>query len=450
MSEKNKRILCVVAVLALAAAFFALNVLTPLYVDDYSYCFTFTKEVKQRVTSLELLVKSQLGHYRYMNGRTVAHTLAQIYLALGKPVFNVVNTGAFLLLAWAMQALMTGKRTFSPPLFLFSAAGLWLFAPAFGQDFLWLTASCTYHHCVLFILLYQIPFRRACAEGESAGGWLRAALFFPLGVVTGWSQENAAVAMLVMTVGWMVVCRMRGHALRGWMFTGLAGNLVGLALMLLSPGQTLRLAHDGGMGGLGTWLKRALSITAHAGYYLLIPALVFLAAAVWRLKKDGWSREGLEKWLPTAVFLLGSLACAYSMILSPQFPARAWGPVLILTLITAGSALTLCPDLRPPRAVTAVGCAVVAVAVLWTYAGAARSLSRLSEQVAQRDAQARAAAERGEREVTLAPIQGDNRYNCYEPFADLSPNSADWPNTAIAMYYGLDAVHSTAEGGAGQ
>lgn len=442
MAGQKRRLTIVLSFAAVGIAFFILNLLTPLYADDYSYCFTFTVGEKLRVTNLQLLIRSQVGHYRAMNGRTVAHTLAQLFLMWGKPVFNVVNTAVFLLLAWAMQGLMTGEQKVSLPLFLFSAAGLWFVTPAFGQDYLWLTASCTYSACILLILLYLLPFRRAWA-GETPGGWVRAVFFFFFGVLAGWSQENAAAAMLVMVVCWLAALGVRGRPVRAWMFTGLAGNLTGVALLLLAPGQSARLSNSGGMGGLGTWLRRALSITELVWRYLWLPALLLVVLFVWRLNKDGWAaaRAGWQQWLPVPVFLAGSLASAYAMILAPQFPSRAWGPVVVFVLIAVGSGLACCPGLRLPRPAVLAVCGVTLAAVLLTYGQALVSLSRTGTRMEQRTQQVQAALDRGEREVTLAPIRGDSRYNCFDSAGDLGPDSTQWPNTAIAMYYGLDAVH---------
>lgn len=448
MSAREKR-LTVLALAAVGAAFYILNVLTPLYADDYSYLYTFIyTDHKFRITNLTQLFYSQLNHYMVMNGRTVAHTLAQLYLMWGKGAFNAVNTAAFLLLGWAMQALMTGKKGFHLPLFLFSAAMLWFFTPAFGQDFLWLTASCTYLHCLLLTLLFLVPFRRACG-GDSRGGALRAALFFPFGVLAGWSSENAALAMLVMAVCFLIVLRLERRPMHAWMFTGLAGALTGFALLMLAPGQSVRMTNSGGSGGVLAWVRRGVQITLRAGAYLWFPALMFLALVVWRLLRD--RRSGVKtdwrRWLPTAVFLLGSLASAYGMVVSPQFPERTWGVVLVFTAVTAGSAAQLCPDLRPSRRVSRAACCLVLAAAALTYGQAYLSISKTHADVAQRTAYIEALLARGETEATVEPIRADSRYNCYSPAGDLGPDSTQWPNAAIARYYGLEALHSTQEEG---
>ena len=442
-----KKRLTILALVAIGAAFYVLNVLTPLCADDYSYTFTFAKTYdKIRITNLVELFWSQVNHYMIMNGRTVAHTLAQLFLMWGKPVFNAINTAAFLLLGWAMQALMTGRRQFRLPLFLFSLVMVWFFTPAFGQDFLWLTGSCTYLYCVLLILLYLIGFRRALA-GDSRGGWARAVLFFPFGVLAGWSLENGAAAMIAMEVCFLIALRLDRAPLRAWMFTGLAGTLTGFALLLLAPGQSARLENSGGMGTLGAWVGRGWQITVQAAKYLWVPALLFLALVAWRMKADGW--RGFwgrwRQWLATAVFLLGSLASAYSMVVTPQFPARTWSCIVIFTVVTVGSAAALCPDLKIPRPAAAGACCLVLAAVAVTYAGAFSSIHTTYTQVAQRTAYIRQVQAEGGTEVTVEPIRADCKYNCYKPEGDLNLDSGIWPNTAIALYYGLEEVHSTQE-----
>lgn len=439
----RKRYMTLLALAAAAAAFYALNVLTPLYADDYSYVFTFEyAEEKFRITNLSQLFYSQLNHYMVMNGRTVAHTLAQLFLMWGKPVFNVINTAAFLLLGWAMQALMTGGRRFRLAYFLLGLALLWLCTPAFGQDFLWLTGSCTYLYCVLLTLLYLVPFRRAL-EGEDRRGAARALLFLPFGVLAGWTSENAAAAMIGMQLLFILALAAQKRPLRAWMFTGLAGTLCGFALMLLAPGQAARLEGTGGFGGLSDWLHRALSISGCAALYLWLPALLFAAAAAIKLRQA--RRFELREWLPTGIFLLGSLASAYSMVASSMFPARAWSCVVIYTAITVGSAAALCDWRRLPRyALPAAGIAALGLSV-WLYAGAAASLSATARQVRARDESAAAQKAAGATELVLEPIAADSRYNCYAPEGDLLPDSSLWPNTALANYYGVDKVHSTEE-----
>ena len=129
----RRAFLWAVCLLGIAGAFFALNLLTCLYADDFSYTYTFAvKENKYRISNLYELYLSQRNHYQVMNGRTVVHTLAQLFLMWGKPLFNVLNTLAFLGLGVLIYHHGCGSRTdFRPGAFFAVFFLLWVVTPAF-------------------------------------------------------------------------------------------------------------------------------------------------------------------------------------------------------------------------------------------------------------------------------------------------------------------------------
>lgn len=54
--------------------FLLLNILTPLYADDYSYSFSFA--TGERINNISQIIPSQIIHYYNLNGRSIAHILA--------------------------------------------------------------------------------------------------------------------------------------------------------------------------------------------------------------------------------------------------------------------------------------------------------------------------------------------------------------------------------------
>lgn len=91
------RITIFVVIAAVCAAFFyAFNLQTALIADDYNYRFIFGT-ANQRVEHIFDIIESMRAHYHTMNGRLILHSLTQLFLLWGKPVFNVVNTVGYLL-----------------------------------------------------------------------------------------------------------------------------------------------------------------------------------------------------------------------------------------------------------------------------------------------------------------------------------------------------------------
>ena len=74
-----------------------LNFLTPLLADDYSYSLNLSEK---RISSIIDIFDYQVWHYFNWGGRTVAHTLAQIFLVFPKAVFNILNSFIYTVLIY--------------------------------------------------------------------------------------------------------------------------------------------------------------------------------------------------------------------------------------------------------------------------------------------------------------------------------------------------------------
>lgn len=428
---------------AIAVAFYALNVLTCLYADDFSYTYTFAvTEGKYRISNLHELFLSQMNHYRVMNGRAVVHTLAQLFLMWGKPVFNVLNTAAFLTLGLLIYRHGHGRDGEVRPAMLFCVFGLlWAVTPDFGQSFLWLVGSCNYLFGILIILFAILPVTRALDEGFGPmAGW-KTGLYFVLCLLAGWTNENNSVALVVIflcSVIWLLVTKQKVPA---WVWVGLAGSIIGCLLLLLSPGQATRLAGYGGFGGLGTWVRRGISITAHLVLYLGIELGLILAFFV----KGMINKRPVRELLRPGIFCLAGLASTYSMILAPTFPTRTWsGPVVFFTITLVALWRWVEPEAdRNYRGLTVAVSVLAFLAVTGTYVWAVQDLNETRNAFQLREKYIAEELEAGHREITLSPIHGQTRWNCYNEYDDLNDDPSQWPNTAYAMYYGLDRVNKT-------
>lgn len=429
--------------LAIAAAFYALNVLTCLYTDDFSYRYTFAVTTgKYPISNLFQLYLSQRNHYRVMNGRTVAHVLAQLFLMWGKPAFNVINTAAFMALGLLIYRHGTGRGARLRPLCLFSVfAALWLLPPNFGESFLWLVGSCNYMYGLLFILPALLPVSRLLDEPDAPpmAGW-KVPPYFILCVLAGWTVENASVALVAAFLCCVLLLAAAKRRIPLWLWAGLAGSVIGCMLLLLSPGQALRLANSAGMGGVRTWIRRAVGITARLaaclGAELAAMAVIFALG----MKK----KRPVKGLLKPAVFAVAGLAAVYSMVLSPACPNRVWSaPVALFTVALVSLWHWTWPEPVSGRrgAVIAVS-ALLILASAGAYAWAARDLAATRAQFISREADIARVKAAGGTEVAVTPISGRTRWNCYNEAGEyLSEDPTEWPNTAYAMYYELETVY---------
>ena len=134
-----------------------LNCLTPMcYGDDYVYAFIWPHqsmfiplpETVERVNSIRDVIVSQWSHYLTGNGRAVAHIFVQIFIWLGKPVFNVFNALIFVLLIleiyWISVMGEVSLKNLHAGALCWIFFILWSFIAGFGTVYLWISGSCNY------------------------------------------------------------------------------------------------------------------------------------------------------------------------------------------------------------------------------------------------------------------------------------------------------------------
>lgn len=499
-AQKKKRqtsvfILTAITAVLIFTSAVVLNYLTPLFADDFSYSVSF--ETKLPISSFYDIYRSQLVHYKSTNGRSVVHALAQLLLWVGKPVLNYINGAAFLSFCLLIYFHAFGTlRSLNYKRLIFLYSVLFFLTPTFGGSYLWVMGAANYLYSPQIILIYLIPYRLALSrrvalyessesisydsissQGEKkhssrGADILRAIIFLPCGVVAGWTNENTSIAMTFMVIAFifaMIICSGKGerHPSRRvplWMFTGLLGNIAGALLLFLSPAQKKRLEGAGGIGGVGTMVRRALSITKNAVLYLwplLLILIVLLAVIIIKLRgADSTKRRRARiTFITPVIYTLGSLLCLYSMAGSPEFPRWVWGPILGFILIALSSiyettirvfysdkSTSVDSPLKKQRISQICKWATVAISALlfisciFGFKKAVGDLLPVKNAYDARVEYIEDMLSQGYTDVTVDIIKSDSPYSSYNLFDELSFNSSSWPNTAVARYFGLTSI----------
>ncbi|MBR1733203.1 MAG: hypothetical protein IJ729_05640, partial [Alloprevotella sp.] len=193
-AKRNSLLLLVL----ITAAFYVLNVFTPLALDDYAYRFIFSREGPERdrfIQSWLDIIVSQYNHYFAWNGRSVVHAIVQAFCGIiGKATFNVVNALAISLFTILLCRVgNTGKLNGTRVLIAFALAML---LPSIGATFLWMTGAVNYlwsaTAAVAFLLMFEArrdkPLSRISALYFFAAllcGWTHEGIVFPLCVGLG-------------------------------------------------------------------------------------------------------------------------------------------------------------------------------------------------------------------------------------------------------------------------
>lgn len=430
MSWKNKSALYTVLLLTLiGVSMFLLNLHTPLMMDDYDYSFSWS--TGERLAGVADILASQAVHYQTWGGRSVVHFFAQLFLYLGKPVFNAANTLMYLLLLLEIVYLGGKKgRRWDWRLMMIAHALLLFTVPFFGVVFLWLDGACNYLWGTALALLPLVIARSeregGCFDTAGARGWLA----LPLCFFAGWTNENTACGVLAACFLLIIWDAWRGRKLRAWRLAAFAAQALGVAVLLLAPGNFARPSEPGGRSMLMELIYRAAVVSYCALRYAGIPALAALAlfACACRRKKPV---DAL--WF--AVLCVCAFLCAYALVGSPQISDRTFTGVLALAI---AALLSVCTDLmqKPGRRDAMVGAALALLIVLGS--GAALKDVRVHEAAWRaQEGKILAAAAAEEAQAEVSSVLSDSRYTMS---IALAQDAALWPNSTLSKYYGIDIM----------
>ena len=169
-----------------------LNYLTPILADDYSYSIAYDYT---RITNLVDIIKYQSHHYMTWGGRSVAHTIVQIFLIMPKWIFNICNSGVYTAIVYLIYLLAKdNKKKDKPSIMLLIHLLIFFFVPVFGQNCLWLDGSCNYIWTMLIILLLIYQYKNKDKTNDTK---LRIIMLFILGIFAGWTNENTSFGLIV-------------------------------------------------------------------------------------------------------------------------------------------------------------------------------------------------------------------------------------------------------------
>lgn len=439
MSAEKRRCAAtlLVPLLIIFAGMLLLNRHTPLMMDDYDYSFSW--HTGERLAGVGDIVASQAAHYRLWGGRSVTHFLAQLFLYLGKPVFDVANAAMYVGLLLVIHALARPKGRVCPLLIVAAHALLMTLVPFFGVVFLWLDGACNYLWGTVLALLPLL-----IARSEREGGFFdtdgaRGLLALPICLIAGWTNENTACGVLAVTLLLLVWDGLSHRRVRLWRVAALAAQAVGVTLLLLAPGNFARPAGADARGLLAELAYRFAVVSYCLLRYAGVPAAL-LGLTLWIARRRRVPARGA--WL--GVLCAGAFLGAYALVGSPQISDRSFTAVVVLALaaLLLAAADVLGPWLNArPRAARGAAAALLLAVVLLT-AGALGDVRAHETAWLAQVSRIEAAAAAGEKQVTVRSVPSASRFTMS---VTLAQDEAAWPNSTLSRYYGIAVCGEPAE-----
>lgn len=313
--KKNKKVLIVIIGTYLIMVL--LNFLTPLIADDLEYYY--------KTESLSTIFRDEYTQYISWTGRSVVHAIARFFLLLPKPVFNFINPLAYVYLTLIIYSISTNCKQFRLLKYTLINFSLWLFIPTYGQVFLWETGSANYLWGSIIILSLVFIYHNFYEKGSSSVFIIKrrivSPLIFLLGILGGWCNENTSGGLLLLLIVYIIIGKRRQGFIPKWMISGMVGCVVGLFIMISSPGNKIRSAYfERSSWALGKKIfTGVLQITEnlqeYALYFILLLAVVIILQSLFPKCK--------QKLFLSACYVFVGVATIYVLALSPS--GLGWG-----------------------------------------------------------------------------------------------------------------------------
>lgn len=301
------------------------HICTPFMMDDLWYITNLA--TGEPLENLGDIIQGQIWHYLNWGGRSITHGVLQLVLMTGDTLANLLNLGMTLLLSW-MICLVSNQKN----LLTFFTANVLLIAlnANIQYSMFWQAGAVNYVYSTVWILLFLRVYLGAVEQPDTRHSLpLINAWILPLGLITGWSNENMGPACFVGTlIVIFYLIKIKKAKAPLWMFLGSLSSLIGSILVILAPGNFVRSATIPDTS-LGETLYNRLFSMLQAGMDFLFPSLLLLFALMviyFALLQQKPSASGV-------ILFFVALLSYSAMVLSPHYPDRATFGTMVICIV---------------------------------------------------------------------------------------------------------------------
>jgi len=276
-ATKNRYLILALLLFMGVSVFFSSLPYDQLLGDDYTYSFVISPtnqygsqigcEQRQHIKTLSDIIHSQVYHWLTVNGRFVVHCVVQFFAGIaGKQCFNVCNAVVFACLLYLICINVGLTLKDSVWLWAIVISLFWWLAPLptvingiqinHSVNYLWASTA-----MLFFLQLFQ--------HKSKHDNNIKLILLFIFSLLAGNLHESFVLGIAVYATLELWLNRKRGRNMRQIVMT--IGLLIGVSLLVLSPGS-LRRIHGNGTDTLNLALRLkcfVLSLSFYTTAYLL-------------------------------------------------------------------------------------------------------------------------------------------------------------------------------------
>lgn len=313
-----------------------------------------------------------------------------------------------------------------------------------ASAYIWYSAAFNYLWTTVWILTFLMFYRIHDTESEKpkpSKEIILSVLMFVAGVFAGWTNENMGGATMGAVMLFLIYFKIKKMPIRAHHVTGLLGVITGFGILLLAPGNRVRIDNTHRERNIMKhllWSAEQIYFNIWRAVLLMLVVLVIVLLIVCIKKKK------LNRLLP-CIYLLAGAAAAGVLIVSPEAPPRSFfGANIMFGCAAFVLAAQLFDGKMDGIKKTAVVLSVlVALGFSVIYVGeyyALKSDSIAYEEAEQAIYEQKAAGIKDVKIPRSRPRKSYWSLNSY--MINITNDNANnkWFNDWTAVYYGVDSV----------
>lgn len=379
-------------------------------------------------------------HYENINGRTLDHALVQALMLTNNCLFDILNSIVFVSLivlmlyhSYGTFKAITAQRLLMVYLLLF------FIVPVFGECFLWHTGSCNYLWSLVLVLICFVPVTYCIKHTKSTPKNIVKEIVLSisgalLGFLAGATNEVQAACFCAMLFLAIIYNRYFNHIVRPWLIVEMVFAFAGLLSIVVSPGQLKRLSeveHKEIYEILKGLLYSGRSVFEKLYPLLLIVAFGFVLTII----NNRIKRLHVVRF--DCIFIFGGILGVFLSIIG-GFPERTLTSSIVFLIISGCSLYNDRYSINIQKSLKIGITSVLLIGFIVTYPAALLKVKKVNNRFINREQQIHAQLSEGKDVLILPSIWGDPKYSI--EWGDLVEDPTEWPNTAIAKYYGVKEI----------
>lgn len=407
-----------------------LNMLTPLFVDDFTYLNSFA--TGERITSIREIFPSMKAHYFVQNGRIVVHFFSQLFLLFPPIVFDLINAGMFVLQIALIYYYCKTDHDDNAFLLLVIAGFIWKCVPAFGQVYLWLSGACNYLWSVDFSMLYILPFVFTLKGKKVLKSKWSQILYILSGVVVGALLESISFGNILISLMCIVLIRFYRKQKCGiWLYISVCTQSLGYIFMMSSPATNeYKVAK-----GAKTYLYNFLDVLEQykeiaLGLFVLWLSLIIISY---------YAKVSKKIMAYSGVCMIVSLVLNFIHIPASYYPYRSMLGSVLFLIMAICCLISGFWNMKLEVLSTSIGMIVILLAVIDFFPGV-YDVASTYHIYKSRESYIEEQRKDGVEVLELHAIWPETKYSGVWGIREIDLNADVRPNTSMALYYGVDSI----------